>query len=234
MDLVYICRDGDNEELRYSIRSAVKNLQHDNIWVVGGKPDWYTGNYIEVRQSADKYYNARQNMKTIIASSEISQDFILMNDDFFILKKIVRLQTYHGGSLMERIRELRRKYGSSSYTTMLTSTLNYLKRNHNIKRPLNYALHIPFVMNKEKLSQIIDAEVSWRIAYGNVFNIGGKEVIPDEGSGRDIKVYVRNGELDVRNKNTISDKFLSTEDNSFEEIKEWLEKRFPDPSPYEV
>ena len=62
MDLVYICGPGDNEELRYSIRSAVKNLKFDNLWVVGGKPKWYVGNYLEVIQNKSKYTNARNNL----------------------------------------------------------------------------------------------------------------------------------------------------------------------------
>ena len=88
MDIVYICRDGDNEELRYSIRSAVKNLPHDNLWVVGGKPDWYSGPYIEVPQDKAYYRNARTNIRTIIKSNKISNTFILMNDDFFIMNKV--------------------------------------------------------------------------------------------------------------------------------------------------
>lgn len=233
MDLVYICRDGENEELRYSIRSAVKNLKHDNVWVVGGKPDWYTGNFIEVKQSADKYYNARQNMKAIINSSDISDNFILMNDDFFILKRINRLQVYHGGVLMERIRYLKRAYGSSSYTKMLYYTLTYLKRFHNIPRPLNYALHVPFPMNKQKLAQIIDIDISWRVAYGNIFKVGGTEVVSEDGKNKDIKVYIKDGNFINIDKNSISDKFLSTEDNSFEVVLPFLNKKFPDPSPYE-
>ena len=234
MDLVYICRDGENEELRYSIRSAVKNLKHDNIWVVGGKPDWYTGNFIEVRQSADKYYNARQNMKAIVKSPDISDNFILMNDDFFILKRINRLQVYYGGVLMERIRYLKRTYGSSSYTNMLYYTLTYLKRFHGIQRPLNYALHVPFPMNKQNLAQIIDIDISWRVAYGNIFHVGGTEVISKDGKNKDIKVYIKDGNFIDIEKNSISDKFLSTEDNSFETVLPFLKKKFPDPSQYEL
>ena len=48
MDFVYICKEGVNEELKYSIRSVVESFPESNIWVVGGKPDWYTGNYIQV------------------------------------------------------------------------------------------------------------------------------------------------------------------------------------------
>ena len=233
MDVVYICRDGENEELRYSIRSVVKNLKHDNIWVVGGKPDWYTGNHIPVTQSASKYENARENMRTIASSEEISDDFVLMNDDFFILKPVAKIKYYHGGYLFSRIRYLQKKYGSSSYLTMLNKTYRYLK-SIGIKKPLDYALHIPFVMNKEKLSNIIDLEISWRIAYGNIFGVGGIEVENELGSIRDVKFYLQGDDLIAPGENTISDKFLSTEDKSFERLQPMLDKKFSKQSIYEV
>ena len=55
MHFVYICKDGENEELRYSIRSVLKNTKDAVIWVVGGKPNWYIGNYIKVIQDQNKY-----------------------------------------------------------------------------------------------------------------------------------------------------------------------------------
>ena len=150
MDIVYICREGDNEELRYSIRSVMQNLPHRNIWVVGGKPNWYNGNHIAVRQNGRKYDNARKNMQAIAASLEISEDFILMNDDFFVIKKVKDLSHYHGGPLSERIDFLKNKYGVSPYIKMLTKTAKYLAH-RGIRDPLNYALHVPFVMNKTKM-----------------------------------------------------------------------------------
>lgn len=65
----------------------MKNLKHDNLWVVGEKPNWYTGNFIHVPAVATKYTNARRNLERICASSEISDSFILMNDDFYVMKK---------------------------------------------------------------------------------------------------------------------------------------------------
>ena len=81
MDFVYICRSGDNEELRYSIRSVIRSFPKANIWVVGGKPVWYKGNYIIVEQNQDKYTNALNNIIAICNSKEISVSFIFMNDD---------------------------------------------------------------------------------------------------------------------------------------------------------
>lgn len=235
MDIVYICRNGENEELRYSIRSVIENLPHDNIWVVGGKPKWYSGNHIAVSQDGRKYDNARKNMKAIAASSEISEDFILMNDDFFVVSPVDQLRHYHGGLLSERISFLREKYGVSQYSQMLAKTAKYLAQ-RGIHEPLDYALHIPFMMNKTNMSQIIDSDVSWRIAYGNLFVTDGIAVEVFDGKSKDVKVYVRNGTLDRDgiSKNSITDTFLSSEDKSFGHLLGHLAKLFPQASDLEA
>ena len=232
MDIVYICRDGDNEELRYSIRSAVANLPHDNVWVVGGKPDWYTGNHIKVVQNNTKYENARNNMRAIVDSEEISDNFILMNDDFFIIKPVKRFNTYHAGNINNKIEQLKARYGRSSYLDLLRNTVKFL-RQHGISTVLDYALHIPFKMNKEKLRPILDHKLSWRIAYGNLNNVGGRAVNVKKGSTKDVKVYVLHGEIRHTGKNTITETFLSSQDESFHVLLPLLQELFPNPTEYE-
>ena len=83
MDFVYICRDGDNEELRYSIRSVIHSFPEASIWIVGGKPKWYSGNHIEVKQNSVKYKNAVSNLLPICNSEEIT-DRLLYEKDVFI------------------------------------------------------------------------------------------------------------------------------------------------------
>ena len=234
MDVVYICRNGDNEELRYSIRSVIANMPHSKIWVVGGKPDWYTGNHIAVPQENDKYTNARNNMRAIASSqSPISPNFVLMNDDFFILKPIKEIKYYYGGLLVEKIAHLQKKYRRSSYINMLIKSKRYLF-SQGIRYPKDYTLHVPFVMNKVKLRQIVDLEnISWRLAYGNLFNVGGIDVQLESGDSKDVKIYWRNGKFQGAVKNSITDIYLSTEDRGFPQLIPMLEELFPNPSEFE-
>lgn len=99
MNFVYVCRDGENEELRYSIRSVLSSFPEAKIWVVGGKPSWYIGNYIEVKQSQSKYGNVLNNLKSICNSELIEESFVFMNDDFFIVNKIDTIDIFHGGKI---------------------------------------------------------------------------------------------------------------------------------------
>jgi hypothetical protein len=228
MDLVYICKDGDNEELRYSIRSAIKNLPHDKVWVVGGKPDWYTGNYIEVSQSKAKYTNAKNNLKAICSSEDISESFILMNDDFYIINKVKSVPYMYSGTLDDKIKQRENIFNGNTYMILLKQTLGSLR----IKKKtiaLDYELHVPMVMEKKKLAKVLKLSGLWRSVYGNVFDVGGIKM-------KDVKVYEKKSKF-YKNSydiNNLKYDYLSSNDDSFEMIKSLiLEKRFPHKTVYE-
>jgi hypothetical protein len=229
MDFVYICKDGINEELRYSIRSVVESFPDSNIWVVGGKPPWYIGNYISVKQVLTKYRNAIQNLNAICSSNEISEQFILMNDDFYIIKNIKTIEAYHGGLLLDKINLYQKLNSNSNYTRKLSATYKKIK-SLGIENPFDYELHIPMVMEKKKLKQILqnNDQFLWRSIYGNVFNVGGEQM-------EDVKVYSR-GPLvlksyDIKKEEHI---YLSSADNSFDMIlNSILRKQFIQRTKYE-
>ena len=228
IDLVYICGSGHNEELRYSIRSAVKNLKFNNLWVVGGKPNWYIGNYIEVAQNKSKYVNARNNLRAICSSPEISDSFILMNDDFYIMNKVDNVPYMHGGLLADKITKYKILTGDTRYVLMLKRTLSNLSRRIN-KDVLDYELHVPMVMEKEKLLNVIELPDLWRSRYGNTFDVGGIEM-------DDVKVYsfgaLTKKSYDINN---LKYNYLSSNNDSFEMIKDKiLNIDFADKTVYEA
>jgi hypothetical protein len=225
MDVVYICRFHDNNELKYSLRSLV-NMNHDDVFIVGGKPTWYTGNYEEVRYTGSKYSHARANLEAIINNPNISDDFILMNDDFIIVKPIGDLQVYNEGLLKDKIDRYNAFAPRSNYTKMLKDTYQYLL-SRGIQKPLCYDLHVPMVMNKKLLSEALNTKKLWRSTYGNLNNIGGETI-------DDVKVYSLIGpepRIDYLNSDL---PFLSTQDDTFEEVKNnLLHELFPNKSQYE-
>jgi len=214
MDFVYICRDGDNEELRYSIRSVIHSFPESNIWVVGGKPKWYSGNHIEVKQDSFKYKNAVNNLIAICNSEKISDKFILMNDDFFIIKKISNIGVFHGGLLSKKIEEYQILSRSSNYINKLIMTDRKLKK-HRIENALDYELHVPMVMQKAALADILlkYPQYLWRSMYGNLVNVGGIEI-------KDVKIHkTRNSRMSLKDISEDSS-FLSTADDSFKFVLE--------------
>ena len=228
MDFVYICRNGDNEELRYSIRSVYKHVDTPNIWVVGGKPSWYTGNYVKTDQKADKYKNVIGSLNAIVSNKDIQDDFILMNDDFYITKPINKIQTYHGGKFQNKVDLFSKNAKSSYYTSILKNTIKELK-NAGIQEPLDYAIHVPIELNKDKLSTVIRSRVSIRTMYGNMFSIGGKEIDDVKFHRMATRKWANNPDLD-----TMDFEYLSTGDDSFLEVYERiLRDMFKEPSPLE-
>lgn len=228
MNFIYICRSGDNEELRYSIRSVLNSFPDGIVWVVGGKPDWYCGNHIAVAQDKNTYTNALNNLKAICNSLDIDNEFVLMNDDFFIINKINKIEYFYGGTLDKKISLYKELIGSSSYITKLATTLSRLKK-YKIDYPLDYELHVPFPMNKSKLNSVLESNSRflYRSIYGNLFNVGGSLL-------EDVKVYDATGlakkSFDYQNKHT---DFLSTTDTSFNLLHPMLKEKFPNKTIYE-
>lgn len=228
MNFVYICKSGNNEELRYSIRSVINSFPDADIWLVGGKPDWYLGNYIKVNQDSHKYVNAINNLQVLCKSQEISDEFILMNDDFFIIKQINTIDHFYNGLLSNKIDKYIKITGSSMYIKKLMLT-NIRLIERGIEDPYDYELHVPMAMEKNKLLAIINKYPSclWRSMYGNINNVGGTEM-------EDVKVYTNKRHAARSNEITENSTFLSTEDQAFEMmLNKVLKKLFPNPTKYE-
>lgn len=228
MDFVYTCRDGDNEELRYSIRSVINSFPDANIWVTGGKPDWYIGNYIEIDQTENYHSNQLANFMAACESENISDSFILMNDDFFIINKIDEIKYFHGGLLQYKIDLYIKLVGDTAYVRRLVQTFDRLNK-YKVSNPIDYELHIPFPVEKDKFKSVLkkDGRFNWRSIYGNRFGVGGEHTV-------DVKVYSEGGLLkkSFDYLNNESD-FLSSIDSSFEQLEPLLKEKFPNKSKHE-
>jgi hypothetical protein len=227
MDIVYVCRPGDNEELRYSIRSVVKNIPYDNLWLVGNKPKWYIGKFLSVPDKSSRYENIRNAIESVSINSDISEDFVLMNDDFFILKPLTEIPVFHGGLLIDKINNHISLTGTNNYVRMLSNTHRFLLK-YGIKDPLDYDIHVPMKMNKTNLAKIIHKKHFPRSMYGNIFNIGGTEI-------KDVKIYPSTSNLYPKSYSIdASTTYLSTLDSSFEGVFGLLQDMFRDKTEYEL
>ena len=218
MDFVYICRDGENEELRYSIRSVIKHYPDSRIFLFGGKPSWFNGNHIFVPDLSGKFNNIVSCLKAVSEYEDI-EDFILMNDDFFIINKINTFHYYYSGSLQDKLEDHASRYGLSQYARALKTGIKALKGI--VETPINYDIHVPMPMNRSKLKEIVDMSACPRSVYGNYHNVGGIEI-------NDVKIY--KGDTNIPDSD-----FLSTEDNSFDIIyNKILKDMFTEKTQYEL
>jgi hypothetical protein len=230
MDFVWVCRRGDNEELRYSIRSVLASFPDATIWVVGGKPDWYSGNFIKTNRVANKYSQVEENLQRLVDNKNISETFVLMNDDFFIVKPVSSIEYFHRGSLASAYEDLVAHLGQVDlYANKLSKMLKIIINNFKIDNPLSYELHVPMVMEKSKLSTLLGKGYPmWRSIYGNKYSVGGTPMA-------DVKVYAHTAydylSFDYLNNDS---PFLSTDDGSFKILQSYLHELFPNPSKYEL
>ena len=234
MDIVYSLKNASsNPELTYSLRSLI-NVKHDRVFLVGGCPSNINKKeviHIPTVQSKIKWQNSTNNFKLACMDSRLSNDFILMNDDFFILKPIDPLTdlNLHRGTIKKVYTyyvELMKREGQ--WTRGMRETSTILKM-HGIENPLSYELHIPMLVNKMK--------------YLKLFEIVGKDITPY------IQPRSLYGNLYYKNSSYIDDvklltgkpfdelnlgKFLSCSDATFKRINSFLDKTFKTKCKYEL
>lgn len=233
MDIVYTLRNHyDGEELRYSLRS-LKNIPHDKVFFVGGCPRWAKNIiHIPTEQKGTKYKNTTNNLITACNDPRISANFILMNDDFFILEQIknpTKELNLYMGTVQSYIDKLKKRHPTgSAYIKGMEQTKGFLE-GLGVSEPLSYELHIPFVLNKKKFLKMFELtgvkEIPCfhkRTVYGNLHLKGGTDT-------KDVKIFFNSGF--VPNK---LGKFLSCDDMGFYTLHNFLLNKLPKKSVYEI
>lgn len=226
LDVVYFVKESvSNEELRYSLRSIEKNLPHRKVWIYGGCPDGITPDYhVPLKQLGTRKYDRVQSMfRAMCLNQNITEDFILMNDDFFVMKKVKKLEPEHRGTLDGHIQIIRDLFGMNPYAQNLLEAKQTLEQYG--CSTLSYELHTPMVMNRHKLLEILGAFPgvhATRTLYGNYHQLEGEQ-------RDDVKVYEMNQPFDEKSP------MLSTEDAVFHKGKvgELIRKKFTKPSRFE-
>ena len=230
MDILYTLRNCNVcEELAYSLRTLC-NLPHEYIFFVGGFPNNIKRSdivYIPTAQTSTKWKNSTQNLKIACLDERLSDDFIFMNDDFFILKPIESL-SFNYGPVKEVYERYQRIYSSeTNYMRGMRETADFLKK-LGISDPLSFELHLPMIMNKSKVLEMFKlpgvssiSVLHKRTLYGNLY-------IKDSHYHQDVKVSLRTP-FDF----SMCDDFLSSSDISWAIVKPHLQRLFPQKCLYE-
>lgn len=210
-----------NDELRYSLRSLV-NLPHRKVWIVGHKPTWVTGieHVSGNRYRMNKWSNVPDNLR--IACERIDADrLLIMNDDFYVTEPVKALPSWHRGTLAEHIATTR-----GAWRRSLQMTERVLAQN-DIYGALSYEMHIPVVMEREKLAEVLQyvgigsgrMPAQWRTLYGNWWKVPSQPM-------PDVKLRTNRQPWQPAT-------FLSTDPGTFRRVSDYLAVRFPEPSRYE-
>lgn len=223
MDAVYVYKQWPKDwlELRYSLRS-LENIKHDDVYLV-----WYKPNrvkdviHIEVEDKIwEKFNNVLNKLNIICEDKRISEDFIYMHDDLYILKEVEEIKYYSRWTLEKHCNVIKEKFWENPY-------YNAIKLVKDIYPDwLSYDLHCPIVFNKKKLKKILDKykDYKWskRSLYCNEYSVDWVDI------WFDCKLFEDNQEIK-------DFEYLSSNNNVVNNVKfiEYLRDKFPKPSKYE-
>lgn len=212
MDIVYVLGKGslcNNEELRYSLRS-ISTLCADkgNVFIVGEKVDFLEGvTFIEYPDAhAKPWKNILDKVRAVCGEESLSEDFLLMNDDFFALS----------GFTIEDLPYYATKVGNGGNSG-----------------PINFAVHTPVRLNKKlylgmPINSGMSTGFSPRTFYCNLYRTPPTYI-------KDLVVRVGEGMPSFDEQIGDSEWFTIDDvamlDSGF---LEWLDTLYPYPSQYEI
>jgi hypothetical protein len=223
-DIVYVVRPGDdNEELRFSLRS-LRNLPHGKVWIAGYCPTWVSEDVgrISVAKHRDRNVSAKANLRAACQHPDVSDRFVYMNDDFFVMRPHDELPVMHRGPLADLVTS---GIMTTAYTRAMRNTLAVLQE-RGIAEPLMYDLHAPVLVDKVGMLTALDLcripAMQERTLYGNLNRIGGE--------------LRHNHKVRRAQRGWESWSFLSTNETTFRTLPvgKHIRAAFGDPSPYET
>ena len=173
---VWYYKESCTDELKYSIRSAVKNLGITTVILIGDKPKWFqesehaifVPNTLTRNPSFTRAWVPWQQMEAFINSGVYSGEFLLFNDDFFILKPIKDWKDYHRDqqNYEEKVKKSNRIYHQRELRALYA-----LHKDNGV----HYNMHIPMKMDTEKVREtlafwygLLNKDIEFRTTYGNM------------------------------------------------------------------
>ncbi|MFF4292087.1 hypothetical protein ACFY0N_00350 [Streptomyces vinaceus] len=227
-DLVVPLREGkNNPQLLYALRSWAANLPHGRVWLVGFRPYWVGGvEHIPTVQQGTKFQNTTLAVRAACEHPEVSDPWILVNDDFFVMRPLPDgIPVYNRGPIPETESFYAARGGGPFLQGLREARELLVSLGH--EAPLSYELHVPLVVGKRQMLNALETgphlDVVKRTLYGNLAGLGGETI-------QDVKVAFRSPRFDQ------GSGFLSTMPDSFTngEVGRLIRREFPDPCRYEL
>lgn len=139
----------NNNEVKYSIASVKKFHPDADIIIIGEKPDFYDGKFIQHKDiDASPYINKWKKIIRLCKTEEIPDQFVVMDDDFFLLAPLERKhygikETYH--------QKVNTTPGITHWTSALKNTKRYIDEDTR-----NYCVHCPLWIDKKSFLEMVD------------------------------------------------------------------------------
>jgi hypothetical protein len=179
IDIVYkigIKSQWDNyEELRYSIRSFVKNFKNlGNIYIIGHKPEWVQNvKHIECSDPYKHNKDANLILKLIIPclDKDLSDDYLNLSDDYFAIKpfdiSFFDFAIIYNEPLKNIAEKQSKNQGINKWEARIKSSIEALKEKG--FEGNCFESHMPVLYNKNLYPKTI-LQYSWGEGFGMVGN----------------------------------------------------------------
>ena len=248
-DIVYPLKEAEpNWDLIYSLRSLEKyGGDYGEVFIAGYMPSYLKNvHHIPVNQNADKWRNSRMNRITACEWPEVSDNFILFNDDFILTAPVEdwdELTNRYIGTLEEHGKTLADEGKLSSRWVNGFAFNMELLQSMGVDEPLDYEFHAPMLFNKQKTLELFERDevkpyldqsnplIFQRSLYGNLY--------PRETKGRkirDIKLRSDSFDIDDLHENgcfSVPDGMIGRP-SAAPRLNFFLQLEFPHKSRYEV
>lgn len=226
-DVVIPVRPGDrNEQLRYALRT-LQNTPHGTVWVAGHVPPWVRNvRPLPRTQELSAQENSSANLLVAASQPEMADEFLLWNDDFYLLRPVQRVPLVHRGPMTAKSYPQGNRYGRYA-----ARTLEVLRRlGHSA--PLWYEAHVPMPFRRAELEEALSRVralgekpplLMLRSLYGNASGAGGERI-------QDVKIHSEWQSWDPE-----GETFLSTTERTFAEhpAGAYVRDLYTSPGPYE-
>lgn len=172
-----------NNELRYSLRSIDNHLKgYGHVWIIGEKPDWLTNvNHKPAtdHKNAVPDFNIMSKLVGAVIEPEISDTFLFMNDDHYLLQDVQADQYpyYYQGTIGQHVK----KRGHDGYGRRCENTEKSLKARN---LPTKYFdVHYPILYQKDLFMKNVFRKYGnekdgmiLKSLYANALHIEGTEI----------------------------------------------------------
>lgn len=223
------------DELRYAIRSWEKQLGSKlEIFTVGEvQPNFLKNRHPHLMASPSKINRWASIAEALVKASEdprLADEFILMNDDFYLMGSYDTDANFYEGSLADKIGSLNQS-GYNSYRESLKATEDILRKLTGKETLLNFETHTPMVLTATELqaAAFVASNSSTPLQMRSLAaNLSGPS-----------RVWVElESDVKVRDSGPVLNEWphllLSSQDNLFDRVEPLLKKAFPEPAKVEL
>lgn len=228
-DVVYpvkLTRNG-NRELRLSLRS-LSNIPHRNVYVVAPERiEWLSDDvrFIECPDDHVSYENVNRKLLAACQQADLSENFVYMNDDIFIMQKMTEIPYWALSSTLQTRLDEYKVAGMGIYEQDLMKTKRFLEEYR--QSTIDFETHSPIVFHKGILEQIL----TQNIRLGHRHTLYGNLTHQEPTYTKDFKLYFTDGQIDE------NQPIISTIEEAFTRncaVSRYLENKFANKSIYEV